>query len=373
MTAIFGPHAAPTGSFASILAKMLRRGDSFEKRNFDPAVFTKPNIFGRRDELTEAAAEQWFKDRTWRGAFGPQEVLDDVGVGVEAPGIRFMMGKFFFEEDEEEDKEWGPVRLLGKGGWGCVGLWQKRDDQNQVIDELALKEQKFKETRTPEHLEVDPRKFPRLLKEAVIQRDLNKKGTNAILRLRGYKYIDWGTRQLEELRRPIKEGRYRMYLAYAPHGDLEHLKELYRAWDHYLPELFVWHVFHRLAVASHALHDAPPADSLYYDSKEISLIQKLLERQKKTAGSDHKQRSLDLRFWFCLHLDLKPLNVLLDDELEDVTQGSEEDDMPAPKLSDFGIAEYTGWDDTRNPEEFWSQGTVGYKIPVGAARINSTL
>lgn len=45
--------------------------------------------------------------------------------------------------DLDDDEVWRPVRPLGEGGFGCVGLWQKFDRNGTVIDSMAIKQQKY--------------------------------------------------------------------------------------------------------------------------------------------------------------------------------------------------------------------------------------
>jgi hypothetical protein len=41
------------------------------------------------------------------------------------------------------DDEWGLVRVLGAGGFGSAGLWEKRDKSNKIWDEVVCKEQPY--------------------------------------------------------------------------------------------------------------------------------------------------------------------------------------------------------------------------------------
>ncbi|EHY54144.1 hypothetical protein ABEF92_008341 [Exophiala dermatitidis] len=265
---------------------------------------------------------QWFDARQERGAFG-----------YEADGRAFMMQRPWFDEDFDKDDEWGPVRLLGSGTYGLVGLWERRDANNMMLDEVAVKQvnwTKSKRSRISDEINAGHNK-PRLLREAVIQRDLNQKDERAAPHLRRYKYISDT--------RTDKRGRIRMYLEFCPHGSLEHLRRLYRAWDQYFPEVFVWHIFHSLAVGCEALRQPPPVDTLGLEEDAF---------QQFVAD--------DAEGLYCLHMDLKPQNTLLAMGL-----GEEGLDFPNPKISDFGMSEYTGRSDLRNPDNFWWRGTTAYK------------
>ena len=54
---------------------------------------------------------------------------------------------------------------------------------------------------------------------------------------------------------------HRLYLEYAPHGDLFTLGIRYRRWRRYFPEPFLWHLFHELSKATLLLQKGNlPAD-----------------------------------------------------------------------------------------------------------------
>ncbi|KAI1622081.1 kinase-like domain-containing protein [Exophiala viscosa] len=240
-----------------------------------------------------------------------------------------MVRRLMFNDDYDEDAIWGPVRILGAGSYGQVGLWQKRNDLNQPIDELALKENAY----NPNALlpsEVSPIMKLRMPKEALIQHDINDKDDRAAPFLRRYKFISESADH--------EQGRYRHYLEFCPHDSLQSLSALYRAWDTYLPEVFLWYVFHRLAISCQALHETPPLDSLAWSTELDGLAR---------------------RNGYCLHLDMKPGNVLLDYAPED----PQDHDFPGPKLSDYGMSVYTCSDDQSNPIRYFWRATRVYAPP----------
>lgn len=267
--------------------------------------------------------QQWYDARMHRGAFGGK-LNNQV----------FMLKRLHFDADPAEDDEWGPVRILGAGSYGHAGHWQKRDPRNVPIDELALKESVLENNKPPRTAAEIPSKYnkPRVLKEATIQNDLNWKEERAAPHLRRYKFISD--------HRAAEAGRYRSFLEFCPHNSLDHLRCLYRAWDHYLPEVFVWHVFHYLAISCEAFRQPPPPDALAVDEDEFEDYEADAE-----AGL------------FCLHLDMKPQNVLLGYEPDDPSQHP---DFPEPKMADYGMSEYSGPGDLRNPTSFWWRGTKVY-------------
>lgn len=290
---------------------------TLEEPDFDYAPFilnpTLPQATNPRTGLNF----KWLQDRHTRGAYGR-----DLKYQL------FMLRRLWFESDENEDAQWGPVRLLGAGTYGHVGLWQKRNSSNEPIDELALKEGLV---RNFQSTEVDWQLYPRLLKEAVIQRDINCKDPRVAPHLRRYKFIS------EQSDNSV--GRYRSYVEFCPHDTLDRLGKLYRAWDQYLPEVFLWRIFHEFAIAGEALRDNLPDDSLAWDES--------VPYDLRSNGS-------------CVHFDLKPSNILLDHALE----GAHEADFPRTKLSDFGLSVYTDLNDTNNPCNLWWRRTKVFAPPV---------
>lgn len=254
-----------------------------------PYDVSDPRQTDHRDDYND----DWLNARLERGAFGRTESQQN-----------FMMRWLMFDDDDIDDAEWGPVRILGAGSYGRVGLWQKRDEAGQPVDELAMKENTYN-PRTALPSEVGPLDAnagpSRLLKEAVIQRELNDKDDRAAPFLRRYKFLSE--------HRSHEQGRYRCYLEFCPHDNLLRLGGMYRAWDTYLPEVFLWHAFHRLAISCRALHDTPRPDS-YAWNQSVDLLAR--------------------RKGYCLHLDIKPANVLLDYASED----PRDHDFPGAKLSD---------------------------------------
>jgi hypothetical protein len=72
---------------------------------------------------------------------------------------------------------------------------------------------------------------------------------NHIVHLRRYKAYHNNTDPLPNGSVAAPGDRIRLYFDYAPFRDLEVLRMRYRAWEKHLPELFIWHVFHSLALA----------------------------------------------------------------------------------------------------------------------------
>jgi serine/threonine protein kinase len=251
-------------------------------------------------------------------------------------------------DDDEGDHLWEPVRPLGQGGFGIVGLWEKRDEQRRLVDSMAIKQQRY--MRGPvQELMTDSKTG--LSKEAFIMYQLNQAGNENIILLRSFKDND-----IERL--------WRFYLEYSPGGDLEQLRSNYIAWNTYLPEPFLWHVFEGLASAASTLHTGPFNDPY-------------------TGETLHRNLGM------VIHLDLKPANILLGDvparknaEKDAGEDGNEEDgeedqawsearlwNYPTVKMADFGLAKLTHPNDKANPESYRRLGTSGYRPPVSLMHI----
>ena len=168
-----------------------------------------------------------------------------------------------------------------------------------------------------------------LAKEAVLNTQANERCRENIIHLRRFKYYE-------------KERMYRFFMEFSPHGDLARLAFRYQAYGNYLPELFLWYLFDSLATAILAMESE---DQPWVDFKTKS----------------------DLPSYYMLHLDLKPANVLLGYRLQqsaEVKAGDPTLTYPTIQVSDFGLAEVTGFGDMRNPDKIRPNGTQFYEPPV---------
>lgn len=229
----------------------------------------------------------------------------------------------FSDPDLDDDKDWRPVRPLGQGGFGAVGLWQKFDRNGNVKDSIAIKQQRHPRNEQAKAGMMLGDKG--LAKEAEIMRQLNDEGVPNIIKLRGF-------------RNHKREKLWRFYLEFAPWGDLRLLKNKYSAWNTHFPEEFLFHVFHGLAHAAVVLKAGN-----FFDYND------------RDAQYEEGQA-------FVVHFDLKPENVFLADPI--VRADYPYFNYPAVKMGDFGLAVITGRFDEWNPRMYRSHGTPGYIPPV---------
>jgi hypothetical protein len=129
------------------------------------------------------------------------------------PEMKSMLqSKFGFWRDP--DHHWFPVRPLGKGGFGGVAVWEKRNLAGEVIEETAVKQSTWSASMAL-------RTEPFLASEAAIMEQLNKKNSENIVYLKGFK-----------LHEDQQKGKatWRFYFEYCPYGDISRLQRRYRAW-----------------------------------------------------------------------------------------------------------------------------------------------
>lgn len=200
--------------------------------------------------------------------------------------------------------EWVGRRPLGAGGFGMAGLWEKHDDDGTVIEQMVIKQ-------------IGARKGiwePEMPVEVKIMRKMQETGCASVVQFIAYK-------------RYLQDRVHRIYMEYCPHGDLKRLYKRYRKFRLYMPEPFLWDVFHQLVETAVAMRYGP-ADGRW-DDYEI------------------------------VHLDIKPANVFLHTE----NRQSGVPFYPATKLGDWGLARVTHADDPENPSSLRTAGTPGYKAP----------
>ncbi|KAL8977578.1 MAG: hypothetical protein Q9205_006646, partial [Flavoplaca limonia] len=250
----------------------------------------------------------------WRPAMPPQiqrKGYDVVAMSPEGDGLgddSKRGSELFLRSYHGYEAGWVGKEVLGIGSEGRVGLWEKYDSDGKVTDEVCIKQKK--------NLNNDPKL--RKPMDVKILEDLRDRANNGSTRLRAY-------------RRYPEIIAHRLYMDFCRHGDLYWLIQRYRHKKQYLPEEFIWDVFHHLVNAVKAM-DAGPSNPKY---PELTTF---------------------------VHRDIKPDNIFLAD-----SRGYDEGGIPiypTTILGDFGLATITGVDDNRhNPSMLKWRGTPGYKAP----------
>ncbi|MCJ1386297.1 hypothetical protein MMC17_009423 [Xylographa soralifera] len=280
---------------------------------------------------------------------------------------------------------WRTVRPLGIGGEAMVTLWAKTmpDGSEEFMGVREIFPQYSLGTEIP--LEVR------------IHRRLSSlsQNTESVLQLRNF-------------RRYPAEKKQRMYLEWAPHGNLRVLIARYLRWRRYLPEPFLWYLFHKLAKALVVLQygrmdppesvcdwvEKPKANKTsahlkYEDMSQMQMFEACKTRgirtQVKATKGDLKRllqiheaslsqvdavdanidEAAKLRLelqtanWKeIVHRDISPNNIFLGEP-----ETGKWSMYPLPKLADYGQAIETYDGDPENPAEYRSAGISLWMAP----------
>ena len=153
---------------------------------------------------------------------------------------------------------------------------------------------------------------------------------------------DWKTDSIVRLRQFNVAGEYaRYYFEFCPYESLETLRLKYKAWNTYLPELFLWHVFSSLAEGCARFGSGP---------------------FKNLASSRFGQPMPE---GYLLHNDIKAENILLG---TNVTQDGQRRWYPIPKFADFGLSIITSPNEAlRNQARFLQLGSRAWYPPVSSS------
>ncbi|KAI9841430.1 MAG: hypothetical protein M1837_000706 [Sclerophora amabilis] len=207
--------------------------------------------------------------------------------------------------DFGEGESWEGEKLLGRGAMGVATLWVKRKE-GRIIKEMVIKEvEYFKDRMSETHYtevlqDTDCLNILRLLHDVVVRKKM------------GYR-----TRPL------IGTYKHRLYLEFCRHEDLYSLMDRYRITGSYLPEPFLWDVFHSLVRAA-----------------------------KIMAHGTYKKKPVWKRQ--LVHRDLKPANIFLSDPSEVISPY-----YPVVKVADFSHGVILSDGDAGDNHE----GTLGYNAP----------
>jgi serine/threonine protein kinase len=237
-----------------------------------------------------------------------------------------------YVEDDNNNEQWVPLKVLGAGGNGNVVAYVKKNSMGEVIDSLAIKQHpaggEFSAWVGSNEMS----------NEAFFQSQLNSADQDDVfVKLRRYKYYSFGPH-------------CRLYMELAANGDLWTLRERYRAFDKYIPELWLWHIFETLALACITMEQCPKNWEPMFESDE--------DQPGPTK--------------YILHCDIKPENIFIFDTTYHKVPKVRNTDfktydlnfpaLPKIKLGDFGLTEVTFPGDYENPENLVA-GTYGYIPP----------
>lgn len=151
------------------------------------------------------------------------------------------------------------------------------------------------------------------------------------------------------LRHLIGQEKWRFYQELAPYRDLNSLLEMYRYWNQYLPEAFLWHIFDSLAEAAVRMRDC----------------------EWGNMPTTRRPREKRFRTDKVVHMDIKPENIFMSYPDHRANHGQEDGsscggttkyDYPVIKLGDFGLCAWTGPDGPENPRAF-GRGTYCFIPP----------
>jgi serine/threonine protein kinase len=234
--------------------------------------------------------------------FTIQEELNVKG-GI-SNGLFFMTSDLdYYNEAAEaeagaEEGEWTPFQLLGAGSFGRVGQWRKANGKGEVLDEIALKQSHrifYEDGGNPINVRDG-------YDEAIIQTALQQKERRQIavagpkdendftsfveadphiLNIRRYKYS-----AMEKLNR--------LYLEVARHGTLWDLIDNYQAFNQPMPDTFLWHMFHSLALGIQTMAGPLEKDAFEYERRKV------LDKADWRTVDD-----------FILHCNIKSENIML--------------------------------------------------------------
>ncbi|KAI9791699.1 MAG: hypothetical protein M1835_000134 [Candelina submexicana] len=250
---------------------------------------------GRDDEIIRYYAEDMsrYDSRRIPGRGGNPSLLEDILKAGAAERLNGLKGP-----------GWRPVRDVGQGGQGLVTLWEYRSEEGEVY-KLVTKDLGWNSW------------FEDYSNEAQYTKRLNDRGCQNVINV-----IEWTA---------LPNRKMRVAYEFAEHGDLYEIKEFYEKYGLKIPEPFIWHVFHSMALALSYCHlgHADTTPIISPDWEEI------------------------------LHADLKEENILM------LPPTSTNPYYPHLKLADFGLSFTVPNQVVRTFKSTrWHQyGTPGYQAP----------
>jgi serine/threonine protein kinase len=214
--------------------------------------------------------------------------------------------RYMFDKNNptfSDDDRWFPVRPLGAGSFGAVGLFEHHDEDGIPDDYVVAKY-----ARVDSNDSVRPNILS-ISAEAAIMMQLNElPDSEGVLYLRNFKhYNDMGV--------------WLHLLEYCPNLNLEALRLTYKAMRRTLPEIFLWYTFYALAKG--------------LTTMEIGPFDEGLDPSTLVPNA------------YLLHRDMKPENTFLGFPFSSGPTTSAESYIPSmlsyphAKIADFGLSTIT--------------------------------
>ncbi|GAB7366801.1 hypothetical protein MBLNU230_g0753t1 [Neophaeotheca triangularis] len=218
---------------------------------------------------------------------------------------------------------------VGDGAMGSCVSWVRLDEHKRICDNVVVKEVPCtdsywtKDSTWYKAVSAIDKDWDEMAVEAaalkLAEARAASQGVNGdcVVKFRGYSVNE-------------AEKTFRIYMEYCGFGDLAQVylrhKKLVEDGNGYVPEAAVWWVLESLARACVLL---------------------------QSGGSPDELNDLEV-----MHLDLKPMNIILGLPQKDKWVG-----WPTPKMTDFGLAKVTTANDPKNPGKYRDAGTNLFKAP----------
>ncbi|RMY55064.1 hypothetical protein D0865_04379 [Hortaea werneckii] len=251
----------------------------------------------------------------------------------------------------------GAWKFAIDGSFGRTSLWVKQDSSGLINDRCVIKDtvlsvnswnSKLCFAKDPRYPESDERTLPTEVAAHAALRPLE--GSDTIIRMRNWRLAS-------------ERRMYRLYLEFAPHGDLYQFMTWYNSEMPSMREVST-ESEKEIAAVEHfnslkAFHDSREAKELKWLPEPF--IWACFESLAK-AGLLMEQGSLDenplTRWDLIVHFDLKPSNVFLG-----VPSTTNFTCYPQAKLGDFGLAQLFSPEDDGDYKQYCGRGTVCCRAP----------
>ena len=225
---------------------------------------------------------------------------------------------------------WRPMRAIGKGAYGSVILWEKKQKNSSPI-RLASKDSLCSPF------------FKDYCAEAQLTRRLNDLNCKNVINVVEWAYVRNPTYRTPNGTVYRTDSKNRILYEFAEYADLTLLEQWYKSQGLILPEAFIWYILYSVASAlcycRHGANFVPP----------------------KTKGPNSRSSSPARVDWDTIvHGDIKQENIFMTTPDEEIHRL-----YPTLKLADFGLA-YTMGGPVTAVQHFRSchhYGTDGYIAP----------